>query len=70
MVVALGCRSCLETIAALSPVYTKGPFGTALAPDSKRGSGGAMPNEYFFKLILIWSRKIGSRFCEERWCGG
>jgi hypothetical protein len=46
---------------------TKGPFGTAPAPDSKRGSGGAVPNKYFFKLILVWSRKIGSRFCEERW---
>jgi hypothetical protein len=45
----------------------KGPFGTAPAPDSKRGSGGAVPNGYFFKLILVWSRKIGSRFCEERW---
>jgi hypothetical protein len=21
----------------------------------------------FLKLILVWSRKIGSRFCEERW---
>jgi hypothetical protein len=20
----------------------------------------------FFKLILVWSQKIGSRFCEER----
>jgi hypothetical protein len=47
--------------------YIKGPFGTAPAPDSKRGSGGAVPNGYFFKLILVWSRKIGSRFCEERW---
>jgi hypothetical protein len=46
---------------------TKGPFGTAPAPGSKRGSGGAMPNGYFLKLILVWSRKIGSRFCEERW---
>jgi hypothetical protein len=45
----------------------KGPFGTAPAPDSKRGSGGAVPNGYFFKLILVWSRKIRSRFCEERW---
>jgi hypothetical protein len=45
----------------------KGPFGTASAPDSKRGSGGAVPNGYFFKLILVWSRKIGSRFCEEKW---
>jgi hypothetical protein len=44
-----------------------GPFGTAPAPDSKRGSGGAVPNGYFFKLILVWSRKIRSRFCEERW---
>jgi hypothetical protein len=44
---------------------TKGPFGTAPAPDSKRGSGEAVPNGYFFKLILVWSRKIGSRFCEE-----
>jgi hypothetical protein len=26
-----------------------------------------VPNGYFFKLILVWSRKIGSRFCEERW---
>jgi hypothetical protein len=48
-------------------VLTKGPFGTTPAPDSKRGSGGAVPNGYFFKLILMWSRKIGSRFCEERW---
>jgi hypothetical protein len=24
-------------------------------------------NGYFFKLILVWSRKIRSRFCEERW---
>jgi hypothetical protein len=48
-------------------VLIKGPFGTAPAPDSKRGSGGAVPNGYFFKLILVWSRKIGSRFCEERW---
>src|SRR5688572_8583487 len=47
--------------------YTKGPFGTAPTPDSKRGSGGVVPNEYFFKLILMWSRKIGRRFCEERW---
>jgi hypothetical protein len=48
-------------------LQSKGPFGTAPAPDSKRGSGGAVPNEYFFKLILMWSRKIGSHFCEERW---
>jgi hypothetical protein len=46
---------------------TKGPFGTTPAPDSKRGSGGAVPNGYFLKLILVWSRKIRSRFCEERW---
>jgi hypothetical protein len=46
---------------------SKGPFGTAPAPDSKRGSGGVVPNGYFFKLILVWSRKIRSRFCEERW---
>jgi hypothetical protein len=26
-----------------------------------------VPNGYFFKLILVWSRKIGSHFCEERW---
>jgi hypothetical protein len=26
-----------------------------------------VPNGYFFKLILVWSRKIRSRFCEERW---
>jgi hypothetical protein len=26
-----------------------------------------VPNGYFFKLILVWSRKIESRFCEERW---
>jgi hypothetical protein len=26
-----------------------------------------MPNGYFFKLILVWSRKIRSRFCEEMW---
>jgi hypothetical protein len=26
-----------------------------------------VPNGYFFKLILVWSRKIGSRFYEERW---
>jgi hypothetical protein len=26
-----------------------------------------VPNGYFLKLILVWSRKIGSRFCEERW---
>jgi hypothetical protein len=25
-----------------------------------------VPNGYFFKLILVWSRKIGSHFCEER----
>jgi hypothetical protein len=47
--------------------HTKGPFGTAPAPNSKRGSRGAVPNGYFFKLILVWSRKIRSRFCEERW---
>jgi hypothetical protein len=34
-------------------VASKGPFGTAPAPDFKRGSGGAVPNEYFFKLILV-----------------
>jgi hypothetical protein len=56
----------------LEPFYclwtnSKGPFGTALAPDSKRGSRGAVPNGYFFKLILVWSQKIGSHFCEERW---
>jgi hypothetical protein len=28
--------------------HIKGPFGTAPTPDSKRGSGGAMPNGYFF----------------------
>jgi hypothetical protein len=50
------------------PVATiKGPFGTVPAPDSKRGSRGAVPNEYFFKLILAWSQKIESRFCEQRW---
>jgi hypothetical protein len=27
---------------------TKGPFGTAPAPDSKQRSRGAVPNEYFF----------------------
>jgi hypothetical protein len=26
-----------------------------------------VPNGYFFKLNLVWSRKIGSRFYEERW---
>jgi hypothetical protein len=52
-------------VSALTFNHTKGPFGTAPAPDSKRGSGGAVPNGYFFKLILVWSRKIGSRFCEE-----
>jgi hypothetical protein len=52
---------------AISTAMTKGPFGTAPAPDSKRGSGGVVPNGYFFKLILVWSQKIGSRFCEERW---
>jgi hypothetical protein len=46
---------------------SKGPFGIAPAPDSKRGSGGAVPNGYFLKLILVWSRKIVSHFCEERW---
>jgi hypothetical protein len=30
-----------------------GPLGTAPAPDSKRGSGGAVPNGYIFKLILM-----------------
>jgi hypothetical protein len=33
--------------------HIKGPFGTTPAPDSKRGSGGAVPNGYFFKLILV-----------------
>jgi hypothetical protein len=46
-------------------IEIKGPFGTAPAPDSKRGSGGAVPNGYFLKLILVWSRKIGSRFFLE-----
>jgi hypothetical protein len=26
-----------------------------------------VPNRYFLKLILVWSRKIGSRFCEQTW---
>jgi hypothetical protein len=26
-----------------------------------------VPNGYFLKLILVWSRKIGSCFCEEMW---
>jgi hypothetical protein len=42
-------------------------FHIAPAPDSKRGSGGAKLNEYFLELILVWSKKIESRFCEERW---
>jgi hypothetical protein len=37
------------------PCEYKGPFGTAPAPDSKRGSGAAVPNGYFFKLILVCS---------------
>lgn len=44
---------------------SKGPFGTALAFDSKRASGGAMPNGYF----LIDSRvelKDWESFFEER----
>jgi hypothetical protein len=55
-----------SSFSARNPHNTQGPFGTAPAPDSKRGSRGAVPNRYFFKLILVWSRKIRSRFCEER----
>jgi hypothetical protein len=32
----------------MSIMSIKGPLGTAAAPDSKRGSGGAVPNGYFF----------------------
>jgi hypothetical protein len=63
----LGCSLSFPLIFLYSKQRIKGPFGTAPAPDSKRVSGGAVPNGYFFKLILVWSRKIGSRFCEERW---
>jgi hypothetical protein len=50
----------------LGTIVVYNPFHIAPAPDSKRGSR-AMSNEYFFELILVWSKKIESRFCEERW---
>jgi hypothetical protein len=67
VVTALFVAGCYAIVQDAITLSTKGPFGTAPAPDSKRGSGGAVPNGYFLKLILVWSRKIGSRFCEERW---
>jgi hypothetical protein len=46
---------------------TKGMFDIAPAPDSRRGSEGAVPNKCFVNWFSRGAGRIGSRFCIETW---
>jgi hypothetical protein len=43
----------------------KGPFDTTPAPDSKQGSGGAVPNGYFLNWFSWGAERLGVVFMKK-----